>query len=127
MVIIKKLRWWKGVPLVLLSHAVDGDGGEIVQADVASLALKVFNQDTGTQILTTIVPVVADTIFDTLQLDYDWDEDTEGYNFRYTLAGTYFPTADLLERIEVLATPTSGGQPFPIGVWEVQVEGLHSN
>lgn len=127
MVIVKKLRWWKGVPLVLLSHAVDAAEDEIVQADVASLALEVFNLDTGVQILTTIVPVVSSTIFDTLQLDYGWDEDTEGYNFRYELAGTYFPTADILERIEVLATPTSGTGRRPIGVWEVQVESLLSN
>lgn len=125
MVITKTLHAWEDTPLTIMARVVGADQDALVKADIASIAVKVFDA-ANTQISTTLAPVVGDAIFDTLQTDYGWDEDSTGYNFRYEVPASYFPTGGVRERVEVVVTATSGGV-FPVGAWEVHVENLQSS
>ena len=119
---------WEDTNLVVMSRVLDADQTAIVQADIASIAMKVFDES-GTQIGTTEALTVASVIFDTLQTDYGWSTnvDSTGYNFRTTVTGaTYFPTGGVRVRIEVIGTAAAGGT-FPLGVWEPRVVNLFSS
>lgn len=120
------LDHWEDAPLTIIGRVEGLDGDAIVQADLASIALKVFNNSTKEQIGVTTALTVSDVIFDTLQTDYGWSADSEGYNFRYTMAATFFPTGGQVVLVEVIGTATSGGA-VPIWHGKVNVVGLESS
>ena len=81
---------WEDSTGYVLARVVGGDGEPLDEADVSSIARKIFNIDSST---TTPVDEsdlsVADTIYDELQTGEDWgDEDATGYNFKDTIAAT---------------------------------------
>jgi hypothetical protein len=94
------------------------EGNLILQADVSSISVKVFDID-GTQISTTLAPSAASTIFDTLQTSGTWGNLSRGGNFRYSVPGDYFPTGGTTNRVEVVVTLTDGHK-LP-AVWTLAV------
>jgi hypothetical protein len=99
------------------------EGNLITQANVSSTSIKIYDAS-GTIIGTEITPSAASTVFDTLQSSATWlnIEDGLGGNWRYTVAGTYAPTGDAMQRAEVLITLTDG-TVLP-GVWSILVQPL---
>jgi len=93
------------------------DGANATQADCSSITIKAWDMsDFGTQVLSATL-VVADVVFDALQTDGRWSEDSTGYNFRYDVADTVCTVPGARYRFESVVT-TSGGKLPPM-VWEV--------
>lgn len=97
----------EGGPFSILARvtAINGSGDLVLskegycitQADVSSITCKVYSLGTnktaeGTEITPAPTVVVADSIFDTLQL-VGWGADSYGYNFRHDVAADYVPNA----------------------------------
>lgn len=81
----------------------DGEGNFLQQADVTSIAAKVFDLDsetpntpTDTETL-TVSSVVLDTVVTTNVI---WTKDSIGYNFLHDLSHTYFPEGGRRYRVE---------------------------
>jgi len=73
-----------GTP-TFLARFVDEEFAPFVQADVYDAQVTVFDESDGSSDWVWQAPVAsADVMFDTLQTDARWREDSEGYNFRYT-------------------------------------------
>ncbi len=101
----------EGSVAVPLGRVVLETGADAKQADISSVTVKVFDADTGALIGTTLTPAVAAVVYDTLQLDARWTQDTTGYNFAIPVSGSYFPEGDRNYRVEVKVTPV-GADPF---------------
>lgn len=73
----------------------------LLQADVSSIAWKVYNTSTGT-LVNSGTSTVSAVIYDTLQTGTLWDVtgDRVGYNFAVTLAASNFPDGGITYRIE---------------------------
>ena len=106
---------FEDTPIVSLQRVVGLDGVALTQAGVASIARTVWDlgtskmDDPPSQVAAgTGIPVVADTIFDTLQTDNGWTEDTTGYNFRDVVPAVAFPDAGHRYRVEYLLTLAGG-------------------
>ena len=96
------------------------DGTALVQADITSIARKVFDLD-GTAPDTpvdTSTPAVGTVIFDTLQTPSSWKEDATGYNFKDTVAATVLADGGRRYRVEYTFTLAAGGtfrpEPFEL-------------
>lgn len=116
---------WEDADLILMARIKGSDAQNIVQGTLSNVSLKVFDLTLGEQVGATTALVIADVVFDDLQIDEKWTADGTGYNFATTIDGDYFPDGDHDYRIEVLFTPTSG-KPFPF-VTEVSVRNLMSS
>lgn len=92
---------------VLLARVLKASGAPIVQADVSSISVKVFDAGEASQVGSTYTPTVSAVVYNTLQTDSRWSEDTTGYNLAIALAGSYWPTAGRYQA-EVKITPVSG-------------------
>lgn len=110
-----------------MARITGGDGSAIGQADVASIARKVFDVRSATPetAVNSAAPVVVDSIFDTLQTDSRWSVDETGFNFADTVPASVFATGDRTYRVEYVFTPTSG-QPWAV-VFEPYVKKLYSS
>lgn len=98
----------------MLARVVGHSGAAITQASLTSISYKVFDLD-GTTPDTAILSgtaTVSSVVFDTLQTDSRWSEDSTGFNFAHALAVTAFPSGDHRHRIEYLFTPASGAVFF---------------
>ena len=102
---------WKGYQLTVLALVQGVNGPNVTQADVASITCKVFDS-CGNEVASPAV-VVAESVFDTLQLDRGWDQDSTGYNFRHTIPGSAFPNAGVYG-VCYEVTPPGQGEPYPI-------------
>ncbi len=91
-------------PAVLMARVLTIAATNAVRADVSSIALKVFDVTDGTAPIATAVPVVASTIFDTLQTDARWTTDATGYNFRYVTLASHLPAGNRVYRFEFILT-----------------------
>lgn len=73
---------------VSFAHLQGVDAVDTVQADVSNITVTVYKngvqaaQDTNVSV-TTGNPGSAAVIFNTLQTGAEWDEDSDGYNFRF--------------------------------------------
>jgi len=103
---------------------VTTEGTLILQADVASVAVKVFDADK-TQVGSTLTPSASSTVFDTLQTAGTWGNLKDGGNFRYAVPGTYFPIGGTTNRVEVVITLTDGSK-LP-AVWNLAVNEMLSS
>ena len=93
------------------------DGANAVQADCSSIQIKAWDtNDFDTTVLDEAL-TVSNVVFDTLQTDGRWSEDSTGYNFRYDVADSIVVTPGRTYRFESVVT-TSGGK-LPAMVWEV--------
>jgi len=104
---------WEDGGATPLARVTGADGAAITQASLTSISYKVFdlNSTTPSTAVATGTVTIATSVFDTLQTDAIWSEDTSGYNFKHTIASTVFTTGGHAYRVEYLFTPASG-QPF---------------
>ena len=97
-------------PATLLARITGASGAAMVQADIASIAVKAFDTATGNQIGATLTPVVGAAVSNTLQIDGRWQADSTGFNLAIPMDGTQWPGAGQIQ-VEVKITPTTG-TPF---------------
>lgn len=72
------------------------NGSNITRAVITSITRRIFDLDGGTPTVAIdeTVLTVASVVFDTLQTDGRWTKDETGYNFRDTIGGAIFSTAN---------------------------------
>lgn len=94
----------------ILARVYGNAGTAITQSALASITCKVFDVDSSTPDTAVAAPTVtiASSVFDTLQTDARWTQDTTGFNFAHVLAASIFTTGDHYYRAEYLFTPSSG-------------------
>ena len=93
------------------------DGANAEQADCSSITMKAWaTSDFDSTVLSESL-TVASVVFDTLQTDGRWSEDTTGYNFRYDVADSICTTPGTVYRFEAVVTTSNG--KLPPMVWEV--------
>lgn len=100
----------------LMSRVIGSNGEAVQQADITGISMTVWDlsTETPTEVTGLTDPVVADTIFDTLQTDSRWTKDSTGYNFRHDLPPAAFPNGDRKYRVEYLFDPASGTDFFVV-------------
>jgi len=103
---------WEDGAAVALARVYGADGALITQATVSSITYATFDMSNGAAAGPTGTPVVASTIFDTIQganlSDVRWTADNIGFNFRYVLPAATFPVGQHRYRIEFKLTMASG-------------------
>jgi len=111
----------------LLSRFTKSNGVNAQQADVASIALKVFDLDSDTPNTATVTRAltVASVVFDTLQTSL-WTRDSTGYNFKAQLASTDLPDGARRYLVEVVATLAAGGT-VTVGLWSLKTRSMFSS
>ena len=95
---------------IFLARVLGAAGTAINQASISSITVKVFDLDVtdpDTSVYNATLTVSA-VVFDTLQTDAIWTEDSVGYNFKHAMSASAFPTGDHNYRIEYKFTPASG-------------------
>jgi len=104
-----------GSTIVLLARMVHVNGNYITQAVVTTATSQVLDPDGSDE--TAVNETVSSIIFDTLQMNGQWSEDTTGYNMRVVINGARIPTAKKLYTVIVTLTTASG----PIKrAWSIQ-------
>lgn len=85
-----------------MARITGGDGSNIMQSDVTSIAFAVFDTHGATPdtAISSGTVTVADDVFDTLQTDSRWSLDATGYNFRHDHGATVFPTGGHVYQVE---------------------------
>lgn len=101
-----------------MARVTGADAADIVQADISSAVYSIHLLDDQAPDSRTAVTghaaaslTVADIIFDTLQTDDRWTEDSTGYNFRHTVdisSNQAFAVAGRRYLVEYTLTPASG-------------------
>jgi hypothetical protein len=114
---------WEDATAVMLARLLGADGDEVVQADISSIACKVFDSS-GVQIVAPSI-VVSSVIYETLQTGSEWTVDSLGYNFRHALPTTAFPTGGETYIVEYVFT-AADGSVFPV-VYKAKALGLYSS
>lgn len=109
--------------VTLLARVFDAHGDLITQADIASISLKVYNADSGDEVVPAPEVVVAEVVFDEIQKDARWSVDDIGYNLAIPLGGAAFPTQGNYQ-IEAKITPTDGLSFYVY--WEVTAQNIFS-
>lgn len=91
------------------------DGETATQSDISSIAYVVLNTD-GTTYAAGGSLTVSAVMFDTLQTDGRWSEDSTGYNFRHDVAHTVITAVG--QYVIKYTFTTSGGsqviETFPV-------------
>lgn len=105
---IIKATIWEDSGCQIMARIVGNDAANIVQADITSITLDVYDQSSDTQTVTDEALTVASVVFDTLQTDARWTVDATGYNFRHTAEAAKFPTGGSRYRLEYNFNPASG-------------------
>ena len=90
---------YEDTAITCMARIQGDDAVNILKENVTSISLKTF-LNYGTTATNTIVPVVATSVFDTLQTDARWTKDSTGYNFRYQIDEIVFNTGDATIRCE---------------------------
>lgn len=88
---------WEDAGVTLMARVIGADATAVQIADISSIARNIYNHATGVALGTVAAPVVADTIFDTLQTDARWTADTTGYNFADVIDDDKFVTPGIYE------------------------------
>ena len=86
----------------------------LTQAATTSITYKVFDLDNNNAQTGTGTLTVADVVYDTAQTGGGWPYD-DGYNFRYVLPASCFPTGGHKYIAELIFTP-AGADPQPFAV-----------
>ena len=104
---------WEGVTPKLMARITGHDGANITQSDITSIERTFYDLDGDPDepIGAATAPVVADVVFDTLQLDDLWNKDEDGYNFKDEVVGSLL-TEPHRYMVKWIFTPTEG-EPFP--------------
>lgn len=93
-------------PAILARRVQTLAGSYLVNADVTSIVVKVYNEFTS--VLVATLDSSAWTIHDTLQTDAIWQgEDAIGYNLAIAIPGSAWPVEGTY-RVQALVTPVAG-------------------
>ena len=116
-------EFYQGTPVRNLGRitVISGSRPPIVQADVASIELKIFDLTPGsaptTNLYTGAAPVVASTVFNTLQTGSEWPDDI-GYCFDHTVAATALASkGEHVYKFEYVFTMTVAAEGPLVNVW----------
>ena len=109
-VVIEKAVIWQGTDAVCMARVVKSDGTHIEADDIESIICHVFDvpakQEEGDDYEPAeFTPVVAESVFDTLQTDSRWSKDSVGYNFRYAVPGEAFPAGNRIYVVQFELQP----------------------
>lgn len=104
---IKRAQVFEDGGAAMMARIAGNDGEYITQASISAIVCTIKNARTQAAISTPAV-VVATSVFDTLQTDSRWTEDSTGYNFLHTVPATSFASGDTIYRVEYKFTPASG-------------------
>jgi len=105
---------------------IESSGADVTKATAASIIWKAFNITDEVTVVTSGTLIVANVIFDTLQLDRLWAGiDAIGYNFLHVVPETVFGSPGTY-RIEHKVTMTSGTS-FYLHPFEITVESIWSS
>lgn len=103
------IRGYEQTDLPILSR-VKHNGANITQSGTTSVTCKVlrYNRSGGT-ITTTGTPsvTVSSAVYDALQTGSEWEKDSTGYNFSFTVPASAFPAEDEYTVVFTF-TPSSG-------------------
>ena len=124
MPIPKRASIWEDSGVFLAARILGNDGAYLTQATTSSITYLVHDITAGADITSGSL-TVSSVIFDALQTDDRWTEDTTGYNFGYAAAASSFATPDHTYRVEFKFTPTSG-QVFWV-VFELIANALYTS
>lgn len=116
-------RVWADDPATCLGRILSPAGDYLVQSDVTSATWTVYDLDDAKAVEGTGSLTVSSVIFDTLQTDDIWTEDTTGYNFKSTISGTYLPDAGHNYRIVFAFVTSSGTFHVPFEAYAADVTG----
>ena len=101
-------------------------GAIATQATITSIAYTVHN---GTTQTASGAIVVATSVFDAIQgaayADARWDKDATGYNFRFEIPASAFPSPGKDYRVEIKFTPVTG-EVFHV-LWGGACEGVRGS
>lgn len=104
----QRIEVYENSGVFLMGRYKGGDGSLITQASISSIAIKVYDDGDPTAAVDELALTVADVVFDALQTDERWQEDSSGYNFGYALPAESLPDGQKNYNVEVKFTPASG-------------------
>ena len=123
--ITRQTIWEDGDVTEMARFEVAGSNG--TQSDVSTITRNIFDESSSTP-RTAIASdslTVSSVVFDTLQTDDRWSEDSTGYNFRDRIAGSNFATGEHTYRVEY-AFVGANNEAFPI-VFQHPAQELYSS
>lgn len=133
--LIKRGTFPQSNPITARWRFRDGDRTAYTQADITSMKYDAFQippQGAATSLANDTSLTVADTVYDTLQVEADddgWedDDDATGYNCKTEFPGSLFASAGRV-RIEVYATPSAeGATQVRCATFEITVEAAYGS
>ena len=92
----------------LMARMRGNDGNYITRASLNVIGVKVFDKSDLATALQDTTLTIANVVFDTLQTDSRWTEDTTGYNFRHDVLASWLSGGNKTYRIEYRFDPNSG-------------------
>lgn len=122
---IHRVSVFEDAGVSLMARVYAADATILVQADLSSITCSVYDVSSPSSAVATPTVTISSVVFDTLQTDARWTEDSTGYNFRHDLAATVFATPGKIYRVEYKFTQT-GGEIFFL-VFEVSVVGVYGS
>lgn len=123
--IVKRCTAVAGSTIVLMARVAGTDNVNLTQGDVSAIRVDVYEigdgdytavDSSGAEITDGSayeIPDVSDTVYDTLQTDSRWQEDSSGYNVAYKFA------APLRAKTYELRLTLTVGDDNLIVVWQV--------
>lgn len=120
---ITKAAVWEGSGgHQLMARVYGADNTVIVQADVTSIAYSIRSLHDLATVVDSGSLTVSSVIFDTLQTDARWTEDSTGYNFRTTISAAQVPEPGVY-RVEIELTMADASKlyldPFELTVNQI--------
>lgn len=116
---------WEDTSPALMARVTGNSAANITQASLSAINLYVYRKPAlTTDLASGAALTISSVVFDTLQTDSRWTEDSTGYNFRYDLATTYTASPGNY-RVEIKFTPSSGAAFFV--VWEGEVKAVQAS
>ena len=119
-------------PFVVVTRETDGANVAITQAGTSTISYTMFVLSSGVITSGPTSLTVASVVFDSYQTGGVWVDkngdaiDATGYNFKHTLAGSLFPTAGQVLRLEHVYTPASGNA-FTFAMYNFTVINRHTS
>jgi len=101
---------------LVLARLVGWTGALVTQATISSIAYKVVDLDNADTVTASGALAKASVVFDTAQTDGSWPYD-DGYNFRWLVPASAFPTGGHRYAVEITFTPAGADtEPFALDV-----------
>lgn len=106
---------WEDTGLTVLARILGNDAVAITIPTISSITCEVMEILTEEQVAVVTIGTISAVVFNTLQTDDRWTEDTVGYNFRHTVPASAFPEPNKQYRVGYEFTPATG-EPFGMAV-----------